>query len=327
MRGQELFPLGALVGVCPGSDHARSMLRTWNYLASQLPDSTFYLHGLCKQHATGLCLAPATVWFGFLCSLFCTIKLLHHGNFYQSYLEGLFLVIRASIVRWEHDDDIQLDPEHAAHAKRVLELCFYRRDLHALETSESELERQRLEKFQRLEKGRKVLRVCQGDWRSNHIFHWCTQEPKCCNNEAEATACVHKSVLDILGHAIPVPALNKWTQVYPAVASLSQGFCLHGLFPRALEFAHTLSVPLNAHDVADDDGGEEDNEAVEVGLPRDARKAISKEISSEQEKFDVDQEQRHSVPAVDMVMYIATRHAFALFSVQGCWRYWQDWSV
>ena len=219
--------------------------------------------------------------------LFCTIKLLHSGHFFQHVLEGLFLVIRASIVRWDQDDEYQPMPAHAEHSRRVLELCYYGRDLHALSTSRDEVERRQIEQSRRMTKGRTLMRVCQGDWSSCHIHHWSTGSPRCCTNDAEASACVYKAVLDVIGQAIPVPALNKWTQIWPAVAALAQGYCLHQILPRAIEYAHTLSVPLNASDVAEAEDVDEDGEAdqgAEVGLPRDARKAIAKEKAARSKK-------------------------------------------
>ncbi len=65
---EDVFPQADLVGLCPGSDHAKRVLRVWNFLSTKIPWSTFWLHGTCKQHATGLCLAPATVFFIFYAS-------------------------------------------------------------------------------------------------------------------------------------------------------------------------------------------------------------------------------------------------------------------
>ncbi len=281
--GQELFDGAGLVGLCPGSDHAKSMQRVMAYISSILPDRVMWVTGLCKQHSTGLIIAPMTVLYNFLNPLFCTCKLLHGGSFYQHYLEGLWLVVRASVIRWAPEDEQEKNEQHALQAQRVLELTYYGRDLHALTISEAEQDRQAAESAQRLKLGRKLLKCCQGNWQSNHIYHW--SENGCCTTDAEAASCCFRAIKDVIGVALPTPALNKWTQVWPCVAQVSLGALLHNVGPRALEYAHTLAVPEIASDIPEDVNPAEDpDDGADIGLPRDARKALAKEKAARAKK-------------------------------------------
>ena len=86
----------------------------------------------------------------------------------------------------------------------------------------------------------------------------------------------------MIGQAVPVPALNKWTQVYPVVRQLSLGGCLHNLMPRAIEYAHTLAVPELATDVQRDEPSSDEGE--NVGMPRTKRKAQAREKAARSSK-------------------------------------------
>ena len=288
---EECFPLATLRGVCPGSDHAKSMQRVWNYLSTILPPEVLWLQGHCKQHASGLVLAPFIVFVDMLCSLFCIVNLLHTGSFYQHYLEGLHLVIQSSVVRFTDEDDCEPSEVDAAYSRQVLELCFYGGNLHALSISENEAQQQIADQAAKLRAGRHLLRVCQGDWRANTIFHW--SRNGCCSNDAEAAVCVFGAVHSCIGCAVPVPALNKWLQVWPAAAQLGLGGCLHNLLSRAVEYAHTLAIPASAEDIDEDpsegqpgQGNVDHDEAdgAAVGLPRDERKAQQKEKAARAKK-------------------------------------------
>ena len=279
--GQALFPLAKFVGVCPGSDHAKSMLRVVAYLLGQMPGSFFYLPSTCKQHSTGLVLAPLTVFQQFLCPLFCSVKLLHQGSFYKTYLEGMFLTVRASVVRFDPVlDDVRPDPEDERKNASILEFCFYNRDLHILNSTADEAARHELEKGKRLRDGKRLLRVCQGDWSSNHIYHF--SDGQCCRTESEAARCVFEAMMGVIGQSVPVPALNKWTQVHPVVSQFCLGFCCHNVMPRAIQYAHTLSVPECAEDVLED--GPPDEDGIAVGMARDERKAQAKEKAARSKK-------------------------------------------
>ena len=280
---QEISPESKYVGVAFGSDHARAMLRAMNHIVTLLPGATFWVQGLCKQHASGLCIAPLVTWYDFLNQIFCTIKLLHVGSFYNTFVEGIYLTIRASVVRIAPGDGIQPLEEDAVRSRNILDLCFYGRDLHVLNTCLDERERHRLENGGKLDKGKKLLKCLQGDWRCNRIVHF--SDGSCCQSEAEAAAEIFDCVMSVIGNAIPVPALNKWTQMFPATASVCLGFLLHGIFPRAVEYAHTLAVPENAEGAqgAEDDV-EAEAEGQAIGLPHNERKAQAREKQARSKK-------------------------------------------
>eukprot|EP00959_Pyramimonas_sp_CCMP1952_P055832 1166593-Pyramimonas_sp.AAC.1 len=206
---------------------------------------------------------------------------MHQGSFYQTFLEGLYLVVRASTVRWTERDEMRPSDVDAKHAEAVLELCWYGRDLHVIyNTSDDEI-KHRVEQTQRLTDGKRLLEVCQGSWCSNHIHHW--SRGGCCSNEAEAASEIFDAMVRVIGHVVPVPALNKWTQVYPVVSQIALGGCLHNVMPRAMEYGHTLAVPEAASDIQERDPHGDDDGAL-VGLPRDERKAREREKQARSSK-------------------------------------------
>ena len=161
------FPEAQLRALCPGSDHARAMQKVWNYLESRLPEDTFFCRGLCKQHATGLCVAPVTTFFDLLCPAFCSVKLLHQGHFHTNYMQGLYLTIHRSVTCILAVDAPAWRPKPADrdHAERLLECCFYSRDLHAIHASDEEVETHKARDKQRREAGARLISLCPGDWR------------------------------------------------------------------------------------------------------------------------------------------------------------------
>ena len=88
----------------------------------------------------------------------------------QTYLEGLFLVIRASIVRLADEDILRPDPAERRHAEEVLKLLFNGRELHDHESNEDDALAAELKEAKRLTDGKHLLRVCEGDWSSNHVY-------------------------------------------------------------------------------------------------------------------------------------------------------------
>ena len=269
------FPKAQLQAICTGSDHAKAMLKVWKYLESKLPSGTFFIRGLCKQHATGLCIAPVTLLFDLLCPAFCSVKLLHQGHFHSAYMQGIFFTIQRSLVRIVAADspDWRPDPADQAHAQCLLEKCYYARDLHAIHSTDEELSAHKEKDARRRAQGGRLLRLCPGNWRKKHIVHWC--QPGCCDSFMESVAKVFDSYNEVMSQVIPVPAQNKWTQVWPVMSEVALGMGFHQVMPRAMEYAHTREQPEGAH--SDDDAQEARDAGVEVGCPLDERRALNRE--------------------------------------------------
>jgi len=267
------FPEAQLRALCPGSDHARAMQKVWNYLESRLPEDTFFCRGLCKQHATGLCVAPVTTFFDLLCPAFCSVKLLHQGHFQTNYMQGLYLTIHRSVTCILAVDAPAWRPKPADrdHAERLLECCFYSRDLHAIHASDEEMETHKARDKQRREAGARLISLCPGDWRKQGIIHWCKEG--CCASFTESVVKIFDACTAVLSQVIPVPAQNKWTQVFPVMAEIAVGVGFHQVMPRAMEFAHTRVQP----GTADSDSEDADPDDAVVGFLADQRRHQTRE--------------------------------------------------
>ena len=158
---------------------------------------------------------------------------------------------------------------------------YYSSELHVINQTADEDEAFRLRQLNKYKHGQKLLQLLQGDWTSNHVYHYCSG-PGCCNNDADAAAKIFDCLVHVMGRALPVPALNKWTAIHPVVCQVGLGCCIHGLFQRACEYAHTLTVPELAYDVEYEDVPADDGAA--IGLPRDERRAQQAEKRARSKK-------------------------------------------
>jgi hypothetical protein len=181
------------IGFCPGSDHAKSCLRLHNYIENSAPDWVFTIRGLCKQHATGLCVQPLCVYFDLICPAFCAVKMLHSWTFYNRFEAAVFHVV-ATQLDWQPADSAFVpDPADRAYAEALLEQAYYSRNLHECEVELEKQEKLKEEDAKRRQRGERLIRACPGDWRSTKIVHI---SRGCCQNSAEGAHCVVDALKD-----------------------------------------------------------------------------------------------------------------------------------
>ena len=114
-----------------GSDHHKANLRLIDYATHIAPAWLLILPGLCKQHGTGLCLAPVTKAMNILSGAFCIVKQLHQGSFYSDVVQAVFDIVERGLewIREEDDPDFRPDAEVVASNAKLLELTYYARNL------------------------------------------------------------------------------------------------------------------------------------------------------------------------------------------------------
>lgn len=199
------------IGLCPGSDHAKACIRLHNFLENSAPEHVLTIRGLCKQHATGLCVQPLCLLYDVICPAFCTVKLMHTWTFYNRFEASVLSVIARQMDWKPPDSDWRPLPADREHAETLLEQAYYARDLHQATVSAEERRKLMEADKVRRSRGKKLIRACPGDWRSRRIVHW---SRGCCSNRQEGVHCVFDALKDGLGvwygplySALPRPAL------------------------------------------------------------------------------------------------------------------------
>lgn len=249
------------VALAPGCDHHKANKRLIAHLVKDTDDSVFVLPGFCKQHATGLCLAPLSTSLGLLSPCFCLVKQLHQGTTFDKFLRIVHTLIDNNLVvkgpSWRPND------AHRKHAEALLELTLYSYDLH--EMASDDLEKQRLvEKDRSLRlQGQRLLECCPGDWSQPEIVYW---DCEGCNSRAQFVVEVFDAICGPIVHCIPTPAKNKWTQVTPVIMDFALGTNFHCIFQQAWSILRS-SRDRRQEPQNDDDSMSSD---AQIGIPTDA---------------------------------------------------------
>ena len=241
------------------------------------------IRGKCRNHGVGLCLEPLSTYLDILCPAFCTIKRLHQGSFHNKFLRMLHHVINCKLVYLtpELDPWYRINPEHRRHAEAVLELTYYKRDMHRCYADDEERAALTAEDARRRALGNRLLEILPGDWRSKTIVFWAREEYATVSRE-EAVNMVYHAFLEINSHIIPVPALNKWLSVLPSVADLARGCCIHSLTAETM-----LCVAGKSPLAADHDSDPEFQEDAAVGIPRD-QNAHWRQVNQKRQNKSID---------------------------------------
>lgn len=246
------------LAVTPGADHASANRKLIAHLIEEAPETTFYLPGLCKQHASGLCLSPLIRHLNIGCPAFCISKLFKADKFYTNVQEGIKVALRAKL-DWITEADNphwQPSPEDVAHAESIMEIAYYHRDLRTVEDPLAADELRGQDKLRR-SRGAALVASCPGNWMSSRVVHWCRG---CCTSREEAIERVYKQLTDVGFHVLAVPSMNKWLSVWPLISDLVFMMCYHNIFIDAVR--HALDIALDTSGV----NGEELSELSEAEL-------------------------------------------------------------
>ena len=140
------------------------------------------------------------------CPTFCVAKLFRSDRFHRRILAGVTQAVRENIelVRAADSPDFRPVAEHVRHARDILELAYYRRDLRNV-PDEIAQEMQRQDRLRR-QRGEALVKCCPGDWRKKKIVHYCAT----CNTQEEAVQHVVKVLCEVAFNVVAAGSLVKW---------------------------------------------------------------------------------------------------------------------
>lgn len=184
-----------------------------NNLLNTAPPNHFVLPCLCRQHATGNCMAPLTLSLNpLLNDAFCTVKMLDHGARMSDLRKYTEIELSQTLKPVE---PFTPDEDDLAFSRAILEATYYDRDL----TNPDLTEEARREAIDRDKKkralGERLIRLVP-NWRRRPRYHPCPAG--CCGVGPKASkeksaeknmSCIAEMVLV----TVETPALNKFTQV------------------------------------------------------------------------------------------------------------------
>ena len=101
--------------------------------------------GLCKQHATGLCLKPVAVQLAMVSPCYCLASQMRGYHFHKLVEQGVRKSLQNKLrwIRSEEHPRWRPREQDVKHAKNVLELMYYHRDLRTSMDDESLAEQQK----------------------------------------------------------------------------------------------------------------------------------------------------------------------------------------
>jgi hypothetical protein len=168
------------------------------------------LHILCSMHQVSLGVNATHRPLQVLGPLFCATNILHHGHTWDVLRQTVHRTVRERL-------QITLTPprpEHSSMLTATLDLLEWDTDM----ILEDDLLRHSTRKAQRSKARQELVVMLTGDPRSGDLVHYC---PLGCCPEGKLQSIAR--VLDALDELffstmVPIPALNRWTKLFPAVA-------------------------------------------------------------------------------------------------------------
>ena len=121
------------------------------------------------------------------------------------------------------------------------------------------------EDAQRRALGEELLGMLPGDWRSRIVIFHAVGIYAGVSRE-DAVVMIFDAFVRVCSHIIPVPALNKWLSLLPAMSDLARGCSIHALT------RDTLLVMGGAVGMDVDGNSEDEDQGAAVGLPDDEMK-------------------------------------------------------
>jgi hypothetical protein len=200
--------------LCLGSDAAASNTKLMAHIENLSPENVIILKGLCKQHATGLCLSPLIAHLDLACASYCIAKAFRQDKFYTDFKQGIMLSIRKNL-RWVRVTEVfNADPADTAHAESILEIAYYKRDLRNSTPQDSpgqSLDINRELESLRRKRGKALVVACPGNWKKKEIVFVDR------TGLADFEAAVHhvNSLLMAVGfHVLATPSFCKWLSMW-----------------------------------------------------------------------------------------------------------------
>ena len=203
-----------------------------NDLFGTLPKHTLGHFQRCLQHQSNLVISPATKELDIICPLFCIVKQIHDGTTLDALVHTMHNLIETKLV-WP--PPLPRHPILKEKAETLLECCYYSINRHYWSDTEESLATQKESDSNRRKIGATLLHAFTGDWRSTVPEHHCRliDGRPCCKNRGEAVAQCQAAIDLLFARRVPVPALNRWTQLGPVVGIVCLLCNLHQMLPDA----------------------------------------------------------------------------------------------
>ena len=265
---ETVFPQASWYATLISSDGGAPNLLLVKHLHNTLPDRHLCLHSICAQHRTGAVVEDITRKSGLLPPLFCTANVFAKGDFFQDirdevcrYLEKHLRVLPPEEFHANVDDDRL--------ARALLEMFYVG---HGEQEEKSHAKRQQdVDAF---------LSFFHGPW-GGPLVHVCPAgccgEAPCANKEETL-----RKAMDLLNTVIfrhlEVPAVNKWTKVFPVFAKVFLMASFGKLMARAMRAKMGVDDLDEGSDLSDD---------AQVGAPQD-EKRTHKKLSSKRKSKTLD---------------------------------------
>ena len=116
------------------------------------------------------------------------------------------------------------DPEHLKYSEGILNLLDW--DEEGL--NDEQLMRKSSRKGARKRARNRLASFLSGNWTTGRLVHNC--QLGCCANGAESRQKLHDYIMDTFMANLPaIPALNRWTKLYPSLAWWTVALHMHGM--------------------------------------------------------------------------------------------------
>lgn len=201
-----------MCAICLGSDHHPANIKLMAQIEHLHRDNlnVIIFKGMCKQHGTGLCLAPILKHLDLACPSYCVAKMFRRDKFYKDFRIGIKFSIKKNLKWIKRDDPWRPDATHQAHARDVLEMAYFRRDLRNSKNRDDAFLKE-LESSRRI-KGEKLLDACVGDWTKRAIYFWDRHGRFGCVDDV--VDYVFNLLIQMGFHVIQEPSPNKWLAMW-----------------------------------------------------------------------------------------------------------------
>jgi hypothetical protein len=184
------------------------------------------MHGRCFMHQIALACAVAAKALRVIGPVFCGSTLLHYGDTQEHLGHALvqWLNSRRAILITHADERSQAFKSYVG---RLIDLVHWDEELLSTEAlRRSPLGRHKLQCL--IER---LIPFLHGDLSTRQWVHFCPFG--CCRTLAETRGKLVEILQALfLHHVPPIPALNRWTQLYPALAWWCVTVHLHGMMPK-----------------------------------------------------------------------------------------------
>ena len=265
-----------MAGIQLSMDHHTSCWKLLAHLENIAPINVLVGAGFCKQHATGLAMARPIKTWDILCPIFCLVKLLRKNRFWGKVEEGAMHALRKNFcwIKQEEVPNWRPHPADLEHAERVLETCYYTRELRSSRDDNDDA-KMREEEQKRRALGQRLKDHCPGNWRKKNVVHWCKG---CCDNWEEAVAHTYQLIMSVVFTMLGIPAANKWLSLWPTASDAALMLNFHKIFHEALRYACGFKLDDSLEAVSDI------SEADLLGCPDNGQQAWKREESRKARK-------------------------------------------